>query len=112
LQNADLQFANLQNANLQNADLRNANLQNANLQNAFDEIETFNKAPIVVQNLDYWCMITENTIRLGCQRHTLEQWRNFTDAEIKDMDGSHAVLFWQKHKTILLELAKIHEGAE
>jgi uncharacterized protein YjbI with pentapeptide repeats len=95
---------------LRNANLQDANLQDANLQDAFDELEVFAKTPITIQNLRYWCMITENTIKLGCQRHTHQQWQNFTDVEILAMDGSGAIDFWKKHKNVLIELAKIHKG--
>jgi len=110
LQGANLRGANLRGANLQYANLRGANLQGANLQCAKDNFETFNKTPIIIQNLMYWCMITENTIKLGCQRHTYQQWQNFTDTEIEGMDGRRALEFWKTHKTLLLELAKIHKG--
>ena len=37
-------------------------------------------------------------MQIGCQRHPLDAWRNFSDAEIRAMDGRKALAFWTKWK--------------
>lgn len=110
LSNADLSNANLCYANLRNANLRNANLGNADLRYAFDQFGTFTKPPIVIQNLQYDCVITEQSIRLGCQWHIIEDWKNFSDSEIGNMDGLTALGFWAEWKDIVLCVAAKHRG--
>jgi len=108
LSNADLSNAYLRNADLSNADLSNAYLRNANLSNAdlsgadlMEEILT--KTPISVLNLTWPVLITEKYMTIGCQRHTIEMWVNFTDDKI-DLMHPEAVKFWRKWKAPLLTI--------
>ena len=43
----------------------------------------------------YW---TKETLQIGCKKHTFDEWRNFTNEEILDMDGEKALNFWRKWK--------------
>jgi hypothetical protein len=45
---------------------------------------------------------------IGCQNHSVEAWRNFSELEIERMaDG--ATKFWGKYKTMLLTLCDTYK---
>jgi hypothetical protein len=53
-----------------------------------------------------WTITYNSTdITIGCQKHTIEKWENFTDEEISKMEP-RALNFWNKYKTIILSLVK------
>ena len=119
LYRADLSVANLSGANLYGANLSGANLSSANLSKA-DLIgadlsganldgEIIQKMPIVISTLQYWCLITEEHMRLGCKRFTHEEWANFTDDQIDKMDVN-ALAFWKQWRNTLLAMCKVHAG--
>ena len=92
-------------ANLEDANLRGANLRGANLRGAKD-------APLIITSLR-WPVYIGGTgmMRIGCQNHSVESWKNFTDEEIKRMD-SDALDFWNKYKTMLLVACDTHVHAK
>ena len=105
LRDANLRGANLWGANLRDANLRGANLRGANLWGAKD-------APLITTSLR-WPIYISGTgmMRIGCQNHSVESWKNFTDEEIKRMD-SDALDFWNKYKTMLLVACDTHVHAK
>ena len=108
LQGADLQDADLQGADLQGAYLRGADLQGAYLQGVSIDGEKIEKAPLSIDGLIYWCLITESFMRLGCKRFTHDEWANFGDDEISDMDTG-ALEFWKQWKDPLLSMCAAHK---
>ena len=115
LANASLAGANLANAYLANAylggaNLGGANLVNANLGGANLDGEVLNKAPISLINLQWSILITGQYMRIGCQRHTHEEWRDFTDVEIGNMEIG-ALAFWRKWKAPLLAICHANHEA-
>ena len=54
--------------------------------------------------------IFDNHMRIGCQLHSLADWATFTKRDIVEMDGTDALLFWRRHKAILLALAGHNEA--
>ena len=87
------------------ANLRGANLVDANLEGA-------KNAPVIISGLRWTVHISgTGMMRIGCQNHSVESWKNFTDEEIKRMD-SDALDFWNKHKTILLVACETHVHAK
>ena len=82
---------NLSYADLSGADLRGADLRGANL---------------VVITWEHWTTyITKGQIRIGCQFHDLDVWKNFTDDEISEMD-SRALDFWKQNKDLIIGLCE------
>ena len=49
--------------------------------------------------------MTANVMQIGCEQHTLIEWKNFNDDEISAME-SGALEFWGNWKKLLF---KIHE---
>ena len=110
LDGADLGGANLGGANLGGADLGGAYLGGAYLGGAYLDGEVLNKAPISLINLQWSILITGQYMRIGCQRHTHEEWRDFTDAKIRNMEIG-ALAFWREWKAPLLAICHAnHEG--
>ena len=110
LEGANLRGANLEGANLEGANLEGANLEGANLRGA--NLECAKNTPLIINGLR-WAVFISGTgfMRIGCQNHSVEAWKNFTDEEIKRMDGD-ALDFWNKYKTMLLVACDTHVHAK
>ena len=101
-----LQVAVKTGANLYGANLRGANLRGANLDG-----EKLVKTPLQLNNLKWFVLISDKYLRIGCQRFTIEEWRNFDDAAIVKMDFA-ALKFWRKWKAPIIALCDAHNTAE
>ena len=115
LDGASLVGASLARANLSGAYLSGAYLDGASLARANLSGETLTKAPLSLLNLKWSVLITAQYMRIGCQRHTHDEWKSFTDSKIKSMSYG-ALEFWRKWKAPLLALCDEHsktdEGSE
>ena len=109
MEGANLRGADMEGANLRGANLYGANLDGANLRGANMKGEKLTKTPVVITGLSYWCMITDGFMRLGCKRFTHNEWANFTDEEISEMDD-YALEFWKQWKIPLLAMCAAHRG--
>ncbi|EHU1626660.1 pentapeptide repeat-containing protein [Acinetobacter baumannii] len=102
LRGADLRDADLRGANLFGANLRGANLRGANLRDA--DLRGAKAAPLIVYGLRWNVIISGlGKMRIGCQEHSVEDWKSFDDARITRMD-SEALEFWNQHKSMLLNM--------
>ena len=112
LARANLARANLDGANLDGASLYGANLDGANLDGAkFGDGVTAARGIRQVLGLRWPVTIFDNHMRIGCQLHSLADWATFTKRDIVEMDGTDALLFWRRHKAMLLALAGHNEVA-
>ena len=107
LRGANLYGANLYGADLRGADLGGANLYGADLYGADLDGEKIPKNPLSIVGMRYWCLISDSYMRLGCKRFTHQEWSDFNDEEISEMD-SKALEFWTQWKAPLLEMCKAH----
>ncbi|EHU2485652.1 pentapeptide repeat-containing protein [Acinetobacter baumannii] len=102
LRGADLRDANLRGANLYGANLYGADLYGANLYGA--DLYGAKAAPLIVHGLRWNVIISGlGKMRIGCQEHSIEDWKSFDDARITRMD-SEALDFWNQHKSMLLNM--------
>lgn len=101
-----LQAALKNGANLYGANLEGANLRGANL-----EGEKLTKTPLQLNNLKWPVLISDKYLRIGCQRFTIEEWKNFDDAAIVEMDFA-ALKFWRNWKAPIIALCDAHTTAE
>ena len=53
------------------------------------------KTPISITEKPYNITITDNHLRAGCKVFTFEEWKNFSDKEILEMDGKTALKFYK-----------------
>ena len=110
LRGANLLGANLEGANLEGANLRGANLVGANLRGA--NLRDAKNAPLIINGLR-WVVIVDGigNMRIGCQFHSIERWKGFSDELINRMD-SDALEFWNSHKVTLLSICDSYKHKE
>ena len=105
IEDANLRYANLRYANLQDANLRGADLRGANLANAsYGEGVPLTKEPIQLHGLQYFILIMDEHMKIGCELHSFKEWSGFDNKEILKMDGKGALNFWSTHRSTLLAL--------
>lgn len=104
LSGADLSGADLRRANLRGADLRSANLRFADLRDADLRRADLHDADLCVFQTDSWtAYIQKDVITIGCKRHTVKEWMEFTDEEINSMN-SNALNYWKQYKDIIFSI--------
>ena len=107
LRYANLRDANLSDANLSGANLIDANLSDANLSGAKWCGIIINRAPLHIGIPHQWTItILDDHMQIGCELHSLADWRTFDDARIVAMDGRNALRFWRTYKAALLAMAE------
>ena len=103
LSGTDLSGANLSGAYLSGANLSGANLSGANL----DGVCGINDWIKNIQIEDWPISYTSEIMQIGCQRHPLDAWRNFSDAAIHAMDGRKALTFWHKWRETIFKIVEM-----
>ena len=83
LSGANLYGANLSRANLSGANLSGANLYGANLSGARSDFSLF----LGISGMEWFILIKNDLVKIGCQEHTYLQWKNFSDSEVSKMDS-------------------------
>ena len=59
-----------------------------------------------------WPVSTDGkSIQIGCQHHSVDEWRAFDDRVIARMD-SDALAFWTQHKNMILGMAEVRKNME
>lgn len=107
LDGASLDGASLVGASLVNASLVGASLVGARLGGAKWRGDiTISRAPLMLTGLRWIVYILDDHMQIGCELHSLAEWRTFDDERVAQMDGRHALRFWRAHKTALLALAE------
>lgn len=109
LRDADLRGANLRDAELSDAYLRGAYLRGADLRGANLRGEKLAIAPISILNLTWDILISEQYLKIGCKRHTHDEWKAFDDAQIKSMEAL-ASDFWNVNKVWILAACDAHKA--
>jgi hypothetical protein len=61
---------------------------------------------LCLNGLNWPVSISNCAVQIGCQNHTIEEWGNFTDKEIAQMDGKDSLRFWREHKNTIMTIAK------
>ncbi len=97
LSRANLSRANLFSANLFRANLYGANLSGANLYNVRGIIALF--------GMRWDVLISYNFMKIGCQTHTHDEWKSFSDEYISNMNDD-ALEFWFENKDVLFAMCE------
>src|SRR5574343_469037 len=117
LRGAELRFANLEGANLTGtnlygAELRYANLEGANLTGANLSLADLSFANLhnvtginVIHGLKWDVLISYNRLKIGCQEHSHDEWKSFSDEDISEMHDE-ALQFWTKYKIMLIAMCE------
>ena len=99
---SDLSYSDLSGSNLRYSDLRYSNLRGSNLSGEILAIQ-----PIFISGIDWDICITESYLKIGCERHTHDEWKEFNDEAISEMHGK-ALEFWKANKSWILSACKAH----
>ena len=106
LSGADLFKANLSGVDLSKADLSKADLFKANLSGA-DLLCMGDMKFIFTMQLDKWQIgFTKDVLQIGCQKHSIEDWKTFDDAMINSMD-TKALGWWKKWKNHIFKTIEL-----
>jgi len=102
LSGVDLSDADLSGADLSDADLSDANLRGADLRGA-----NGNMKEIKSMRLNKWAIsFTAEVMAIGCQQHSIEDWKGFDDSKINCM-GSSALEWWKKWKDFIFKAIEL-----
>ena len=97
LEGADLTGANLEGANLTGANLEGADLENVHLWNCIGNMEEVKSL-----QLDRYCITyTSEVLQIGCEKHTIQEWKEFDEEHINRMD-IEAYVWWVKWKDFIM----------
>lgn len=108
LKGANFSRASLIMANFSRADLTDVILTNASL---FDCIGNNKEIKSISIFGKYLVNYTSKMIWIGCEGHSLEQWKNFNDDEISDMDIS-ALDWWKNNKEFLFDIIEKYPAVD
>ena len=90
--------------------LSGAYLSGANMRGAYLSGADLSGADLIIINWHPWnVFITTNHIRIGCQSHSLQEWKNFSDEEIFGMH-ENALEFWKLNKELIIGLCERFEA--
>jgi len=107
LSGANLSGANLSGANLRRTDLSGADLSGANLSGANLIGVVGNMCHIKSLQLEMWSITyTDKVLQIGCQRHSIEEWKQFSDKAINLMDDD-ALDWWMKWKDYIFKTIEL-----
>ncbi len=83
------------------ANLRGADLRGADLRYCIGNGKEIKSLQIGTYLISY----TKDILNIGCQSYILDEWKEFSDEEIKVMDDG-ALEWWKLNKHIIIELAE------
>jgi len=99
---ARLSYANFRDADLSYADFRDADLSGANFTGADLKGSLGNMRQIKTLSIDtYHVNYTKHSMQIGCENHSIEEWKSFDDKRILEMEGKKALEFWKKYKDFI-----------
>ena len=95
----DLSGSDLSRSNLSDCDLFRSNLTDCDLFRS-----NLRDCDLRVLQTDIWTVyVQKDTIRIGCQYHSISDWGQFTDGQIANMHG-RALIWWKLWKDIIFAI--------
>ena len=95
---SNLSDINLSGINLSGCDFSGCDLSDSNLSGSNLRFAVGNMSIVFSMQLENWRIsFTDEILAIGCQQHTIKEWREFNDDIIKSMDSS-ALVWWKKWK--------------
>ncbi len=97
--------ANLKKSNLSGAKINSSNFEHADISDTFLWFCWGNGREIKSLNVfsGFLVSYTAERIQIGCKNYLIEEWRQFSDEEIKSM-SIHALDFWRKNKDLIFRI--------
>ena len=109
LSGSNLRKCDLSGSNLSDCDLRGSILSGSNLEGCRfirtigdgNQIHTMQTTvwPVVI-------FLGQNTMAIGCEQHSIDDWRIFTDSKIARMDDN-ALSFWKNWKLVIFQYTEL-----
>lgn len=87
-------------ANLSGKDLRGANLSGTDLRGCIGDGTVIRTAQFV----KYVVVSHDDYLAIGCEAHSKQEWIDFTDEQIVEMDNG-ALEWWKQYRDIVLAFA-------
>ena len=104
LSNCNLSGSDLRGSNLSRSDLRGSDLRGSNLSRSDLRGSNLSGSDLRVLQTDIWTVyVQKDTIRIGCQYHSISDWGQFTDGQIANMHG-RALIWWKIWKDIIFAI--------
>jgi len=106
MRGANMRYANMSDANMLDADMRGADMRGANMRYTLGnmiELKTLALEKYVVT-------FNDSHMAIGCQQHTIEEWFEFTDDRISQMDHG-ALEWWKKWKDFIFTAIEMTKEA-
>ena len=91
-------------ADLGGADLRGAYLGSAKIRDGITVVQS----PICIQGLEWFVTIWDNHMQIGCEFHSHDEWRGFTEQQWASMGGKEAIRLKREHMGCLSQLCAVH----
>lgn len=93
---SDLRGSNLRGSKLRGSKLRESDLRGSNLENTHVSR---------LQGHPWEITVYPESLAIGCERHTIEEWSHFPESRIEGMDEG-ALTWWREWKDTILSYAK------
>jgi len=90
---AILRYANMSGTNMRDTELKNTDLHGVNFRGAIGNMSEVGSMRLEPFNVTF----TKDFLQIDCEGHSVEEWKNFSDEEIDNMN-SHLLTFWKRWK--------------
>jgi len=104
---ADMSGADMRCADMSGADMSGADMRCADMSGAVGNMEEVKS----MQLEKYMIVFTSDILCIGCQQHTIEEWFEFTDDCISQMDRG-ALEWWKKWKDFIFTAIELTKGEQ
>lgn len=61
---------------------------------------------------EYPITYTSKYLQIGCERHDISEWLEFSDERILGMNGKRALRFWRKYKDFIFQAIELAPAVE
>jgi len=68
------------------------------------------QSPVCIQGLEWFITIWDNHMQIGCEFHSHEEWRDFSEDDWASMGGKAAIQMCRTEKSALLALCDMHSA--
>ena len=91
--------------NFRSGNFRSGNFRGGNFLSGNFLGTKISRKPITIYGLPWVVIIAQNKMAIGCQAHSLDTWKKFSDIDISKM-SSDALEFWKINKTFLISVCE------
>ena len=63
------------------------------------------KGVVVILGFDYPVVIRDGNITCGCETRTIQEWTDFSQRDLAEMEGTKSARFWRRCRDVVLMAA-------